>query len=240
MLQFPLIVVGGSAGSIQPLIHLATGLPANFLAVVCIVIHTPAHGRSYLPEILARAGPLPATYAQNLERIKPGHLYCAPPDHHLLVGNGHLCITEGLKEHWSRPAIDPLFRSAAHEEGSNVIGVVLSDMLKDGSSGLWSIRKCGGIAVVQDPDDADHDSMPRNALVHVDVDHIVRSQDLAPLLIDLVSESAQRRAAPDGRGRNQGAGREGPVCTAFRNVTENEAPSSVTLATTTDDGGSAI
>jgi len=193
MLQFPLIVVGGSAGSIQPLIDLAAGLPADFLAVVCIVTHTLAHGRSYLPEILARAGPLPATYAQNLERITSGHLYCAPPDHHLLVGNGHLCITEGPKEHWSRPAIDPLFRSAAHEEGSNVIGVVLSGMLNDGTSGLRTIRKCGGIAVVQDPDDADHDSMPRNALAHVDVDHIVRSQDLASLLIELVSKSAQRR-----------------------------------------------
>lgn len=193
MLQFPLIVVGGSAGSLQPLINLAAGLPADFLAVVCIVTHTLAHGHSYLPEILARAGPLPATFAQHLEPIKSGHLYCAPPDHHLLVGNGYFRITEGPKENWVRPAIDTLFRSAAHEEGSNVIGVVLSGMLNDGTSGLRAIRRRGGIAVVQALGDADYDSMPRNALAHVNVDHTVRSQDLAPLLIDLVSKSAQRR-----------------------------------------------
>ena len=193
MLQYPLIVVGGSAGSIQPLIDLAAGLPVDFLAVVCIVIHTLSHERSYLPEILARAGPLPATHAQHLERIESGHLYCAPPDHHLLVRNGRFRITDGPKENRVRSAIDTLFRSAAHQEGSNVIGVVLSGMLDDGTSGLWTIRHCGGIAVVQDPDDADYDSMPRNALAHVDVDYTVRSQDLASLLIELVSKSVQRR-----------------------------------------------
>ncbi|WP_407572870.1 chemotaxis protein CheB [Deinococcus altitudinis] len=193
MLQFPLIVVGGSAGRIQPLINLAKGLPADFRAAVCIVIHISAHNPSYFPEILARAGPLPATHAQHLGRIESGHVYCAPPRHHLLIENGHFRITTGPKENGVRPAIDPLFRSAAHQQGSNVIGVVMSGMLDDGASGLWAIRHSGGITVVQDPNDAEYDSMPRSALNHVDADYTVRSQNLASLMIDLVSESAQRR-----------------------------------------------
>ena len=193
MLPFLLVVVGGSSGSIQPLIHLAKSLPAEFYATICMVIHISAHDPSYFPEILGRAGPLPATQAQHLERVESGHVYCAPPGHHVLVENGHFRTTTGPKENGVCPAIDILFRSAVQEEGSNVIGVVLLGLLDDGASGLWAIRDAGGITVVQDPNAAEYDSMPRSALDHVDVDYTVRGQDLASLLIELVSESAQWR-----------------------------------------------
>jgi len=110
-----------------------------------------------------------------------------------LIENGHFRTTHAPKENGGRPAIDLLFRSAAHQQGSNVIGVVMSGMLDDGTSGLWAILNSGVITGVQDPNDAEHASMPRSALNHVDADYIVRSQKLASLLLDLVSESAQRR-----------------------------------------------
>ena len=193
MLSHPVIVIGASAGGTQPLLDLAAGLPADFPAAVCIVTHIPAYAPSHLPEMLDRAGPLPARHAQHLERVEPGRIYCAPPDHHLLIESGHFHLTKGPKENRVRPAIDPLFRSAAYEEGPNVIGVVLSGMLDDGTSGLWTIRHFGGRVVVQDPDDAVHDSMPRNALTQVKVDHTVRGQDLAGLLLTLVAGAPRRR-----------------------------------------------
>ncbi|GGK19581.1 chemotaxis protein CheB [Deinococcus malanensis] len=194
MLPHRLIVVGASAGGTQPLIDLATHLPADFPAAICIVTHIPAYTPSHLPEILNRAGPLPATHAQDGEPIRPGHIYCAPAEHHLLTEHGCLLVRKGPKENRARPAVDVLFRSAAYSEGPNAIGVVLSDMLDDGTSGLWSIKHFGGTTVVQDPKDAEHDSMPQSALTRVEVDHVVRVADLAALL-DRLARNVPRQAA---------------------------------------------
>ncbi|UQN10179.1 chemotaxis protein CheB [Deinococcus sp. QL22] len=188
MLSHRLIVIGASAGGMQPLQQLAAALPADLPAAVCVVMHIPAYAPSALPEILMRAGALPASHAQHGEPILPGHLYCASPDHHLLVEEGRFSITKGPKENRVRPAIDTLFRSAAYSEGPNVIGVVLSGLLDDGTAGLWTIKHFGGISVVQDPADAEYPSMPQNALTQVDIDHVVTAQDLAALLIRLVTE----------------------------------------------------
>ncbi|AZI44121.1 chemotaxis protein CheB [Deinococcus psychrotolerans] len=187
MLPFRLVVIGASAGGLPPLTALAAGLPADFPAAICIVMHIPAYAPSYLAEILGRAGPLPASQPANGDPILPGRIYCASPDHHLLIENGQFNVTKGPKENRVRPAVDTLFRSAAYSEGPNVIGVVLSGLLDDGTSGLWTIKHFGGVAVVQDPQDAEYDSMPKSAVSQVKVDHTVCANDLAALLIQLVA-----------------------------------------------------
>ncbi len=187
MLPFRLVVIGASAGGMQPLLELAAGLPADFPAAICIVMHIPAYAPSYLAEILGRAGPLPASQPANGDPILPGQIYCASPDHHLLIEDSQFNVTKGPKENRVRPAVDALFRSAAYGEGANVIGVVLSGLLDDGTSGLWTIDHFGGTTVVQDPQDAEYDSMPKSAASQVKVDHTVRANELAALLIQLVA-----------------------------------------------------
>lgn len=184
------VVIGTSAGGMGPLLGLAAGLPADFPAAVCIVVHIPAYAPSFLPEILGRAGPLPASHPANGDPVLPGRIYCAPPDHHLLIEDGRFSLTRGPKENRVRPAVDTLFRSAAYSAGPNVIGVVLSGLLDDGTSGLWAIQRFGGTAVVQDPRDAQFDSMPTSALNQVQIDHVVPARDLAALLVRLTAEPA--------------------------------------------------
>ncbi|CAM4398346.1 chemotaxis protein CheB [Deinococcus marmoris] len=191
MLPFRLVVIGASAGGLTPMIELAAGLPADFPAAICIVMHIPAYAPSALAEILGRAGPLPASQPASGDPVLPGQIYCASPDHHLLIEDGQFRVTKGPKENRVRPAVDTLFRSAAYSEGANVIGVVLSGLLDDGTSGLWTIKHFGGVAVVQDVQDAEYDSMPQSALNQVEVDHSVRAADLAALLARLCAEPVE-------------------------------------------------
>lgn len=198
MFPYRLVVIGASAGGLQPLQQLAAELPADFPAAICIVVHIPAFVPSFLPDILGRAGPLPVSTPAQGEPLLPGHIYCAPPDHHLLVEEGRFSVTKGPKENRMRPAIDPLFRSAAYSEGPNVIGVVLSGLLDDGTSGLWSIKHFGGVTVVQDSHDAEYNSMPNSAADQVEIDHVVTAQDLAALLVRLVSEPVKEDVLVNG------------------------------------------
>jgi two-component system, chemotaxis family, protein-glutamate methylesterase/glutaminase len=146
-----------------------------------------------LPILLSRAGPLSAVHVAERAAIKPGLIYVAPPDHHLLVERGYMRLTRGPRENWARPAIDPLFRSAARAYGPSVIGVILTGMLNDGSAGLRAVRAAGGRAVVQDPADAVAPDMPWNALRHAGADHRVKlvaiPQVLARISEELVAET---------------------------------------------------
>ena len=187
-----IIVVGGSAGSLEAFLSLARGLPADFPGSVLVVSHVGAN-RSHLPGLLAAAGPLPARHAEDGEPIRPGHIYVAPPDRHMLIDDGRIVLSRGPREHFTRPAIDPLFRSAARSHGAAVIGVVLSGGGGDGASGLEEIARAGGLTLVQEPSDALFPEMPRTAAAIIDVDQIVPSRRLAPLLTQLASEPA---AAP--------------------------------------------
>lgn len=183
-----LIVIGTSAGGVEALTQLVKDLPADLPAAILVVLHVPAHGTSVLPLILSRNGPLKATHARDGEPLLAGHIYIAPPDHHLLVRPEHIHLARGPRENGHRPAIDPLFRTAARTYGNRVIGVVLSGVLDDGTAGLLAIKRRGGIAVAQDPDDAMYPGMPRSAMENVDCDHIVPLKDLAPLLVRLAHE----------------------------------------------------
>jgi two-component system chemotaxis response regulator CheB len=190
MSSHDIIVIGASAGGQDGLSKLVHDLPAGLPASLFVVCHFPATARSVLPDILSRAGPLLATHARQDEPIHPGHIYVAPPDHHLLLEEGYVKLTRGPRENGHRPAIDPLFRSAAHVYGNRVIGVVLSGALYDGVAGLLAIRAAGGIAIVQDPGDAVVAALPEKAAEVAGADFTVPAADLALLLADLVRGSA--------------------------------------------------
>lgn len=178
-----IVAIGSSAGGVEALKHLASRLPSDFAAPVVMVQHLHSESRNYLPHILGRAGPLPVEQGADRALLKPGHIYIAPPDHHMLVyRNGYIRLTRGPRENRARPAIDPLFRSVALAYGNRALGVVLTGALDDGTSGLAAIKGCGGLAVVQDPDDAAVRSMPQSALRHVVVDHVVPLAAMATLL----------------------------------------------------------
>src|SRR3954470_2925577 len=180
-----IIVIGASAGGVETLKALVRGLPAELPAAVFVVLHVAPGGPGYLPQILAKAGPLPASFPEDGEAIANGRIYVAPPDHHLLLEPGRVRVVRGPKENRHRPAADPLFRSAAWAYGPRVIGVVLSGTLDDGAAGLWAIKSCGGVAIVQDPEDALFDEMPASALASVDADHVAPLEELPLILAEL-------------------------------------------------------
>lgn len=186
------VVIGASAGGIEALRQLVAGLPADFPAAIAVVMHTSPQSPGVLHDILTRSGPLPAVSPKGPERLRPGYIYVAPPDFHMLVEPGRIDVTKGPKENRFRPAIDPLFRSAAQVYGPNTIGVVLTGKLDDGAAGLWAIKQLGGVAVVQDPDDALFPAMPQNALQSVnDVDHVVPLPEIPALLARLTARPAE-------------------------------------------------
>ena len=183
------IVVGASAGGVEALRSLVAGVPADFTAPICVVMHTSPESPGILGEILARAGRLPAATARNLEPLRPGRIYVAPPDCHLLLEPGRLRVTKGPRENRFRPAIDPLFRSAAQVFGPAAIGVVLTGDLDDGVAGLWAIKKLGGIAIVQDPAEALFPSMPQHAVDYVAPDYVVPLARIVTVLERLTTSS---------------------------------------------------
>jgi two-component system chemotaxis response regulator CheB len=189
-----LVVIGASAGGVSALLQLSQQLPAAFAAPVCIVQHVGAQ-MSLLPELLRYRGANHAMHVQDGQHLTTGTLHIAPPDHHLLVDGDTLRLTRGPKENYSRPAIDPLFRSAALTWGPRVIGVILTGMLDDGSAGLKAVKQCGGVAIVQDPDTALEPQMPRSALASVAVDHRVPLEEIAPLLVRLIGMEPAARPA---------------------------------------------
>ena len=189
-----IIVIGASAGGFEALKTLVAGLPAEFQASIFVVWHVSPDVRGVLPQVLNRFGTVPAAHAVDGEKIVENRIYVAPPDHHLLVERGNVRVTRGPKENRFRPAVDPLFRSAAYAYNNRVIGVILSGALDDGTAGLWTIKRRGGLAVVQDPLDAEVPSMPQNALREVAVDYKVPITEMADLLVRLSSEEVGENA----------------------------------------------
>lgn len=187
MIRPDIIVVGASAGGVEVISTIVSGLPRGLRAAVLVVLHV-SRGRSVLPDILTRLGPLPAVHPDDGEPLEYGRIYVAPPDHHMTIEGDRVRITHGPTENGVRPAVDPLFRSAARTFGSRVIGVVCSGSLDDGTAGLMAVKAGGGTTIVQDPDEATAPGMPRSALAAVDVDHVLRARGIAPLLSSLVQE----------------------------------------------------
>jgi two-component system, chemotaxis family, protein-glutamate methylesterase/glutaminase len=192
------IVVGTSAGGLEALDRLVGALPTDLPASIFIVQHlAPQNSGEPLLRRLSRHKAFQPKLAEDGERFTPGRIYIAPPDNHLLVKKTKMLVTKGARENRHRPAIDPLFRSAAVAHGAHVIGVVLTGLLDDGTAGLIAIKRCGGMTVVQDPKDAAYSGMPRSALDNANVDFCVSLAEMGPLLTKLVSQRhGKSRAVP--------------------------------------------
>lgn len=199
-----IIVMGASAGGFEAFRKLVGDLPPDLPASIFIVWHMSPDIRGVLPDVLNRANSIYAAHAYDNESIKPNRIYVAPPDRHLVIEKDRVRVTRGPKENRFRPAVDPLFRSAAYAYNERVIGVVLSGALDDGTSGLWTIKQRGGLAIVQDPCDAEVPSMPENALREVAVDYTVPIAEMAALLTRLSQETIEEvhEVVMEGNGKN--------------------------------------
>ena len=185
-----IMVMGGSAGSAVALRRIIGALPRDFTGSVFVTVHIPTNRPSHLSEILDRAGALPVSLAADGQPIEGGRIYVAAPDRHLLVMKGMIQLGNGPRENMVRPSIDPMFRSAALSYGPRVVGVILSGMLNDGASGLFAIKRAGGVALVQHLLEAVEDGMPRAALEAVEVDHVVSAEEIGELLVSLARTDA--------------------------------------------------
>lgn len=192
------VVIGASAGGVRALRELVSALPPRFGAAVFIVLHIGAHS-STLPDILALGSHNPVTHAIDGQAFEAGRVYVAPPDHHLLLDADRMRVTRGPKEHHTRPAVDPLFRSAALSLGPRVIGVLLTGRLDDGTAGLQAIKASGGLVLVQDPQEAEEPGMPQSALHHVVVDHSLALAPMAALLAELTGKAVPAAETPPPR-----------------------------------------
>ena len=185
-----IVVIGGSAGSLEALCNLVAGLPADLPAALFIVVHVLPVASSRLPQILERRSALPVRHARDGDTLERGHILVAPPDHHMVLSDHRVELNRGPRENSTRPAIDPLFRSAANQFGPRVCAVVVSGNLDDGSAGLRHVMARGGAGIVQDPDDALHPEMPRNALLRCPSCDVAPSSRIAGMLVEL-ARSAQ-------------------------------------------------
>lgn len=192
MINRNIIVIGASAGGVSALAQLVKTIPKNFPGSIFIVMHLPAFSPSKLPEILSRAGKLEAVHPGENEKIEKGKIYIAPPDHHMIIEGNSVLVRKGPKENRFRPSIDALFRSAAYVWKKQVIGVVLTGSLDDGTSGLWTIKRLGGVAICQDPEEAAFPEMPKSVMEYVKTDYILKVAEMGAILTRMVSEKAER------------------------------------------------
>lgn len=190
-----LIVIGASAGGMAALKKLVAQLPKDFSAPVFIVTHMSADVTGdVLVKVLNESSHLPCVHAHNKQTFKVGTMYLAPSDQHMLMAKGEILITKGTRENRSRPAIDPLFRSAAVTYGNRVIGIILTGYLDDGTSGMMAIKRCGGVCIAQDPEDASYPDMPQSVIANVGADYYLPIAEMGVLLTDLL-----RRELPESK-----------------------------------------
>ena len=189
-----IIVIGASAGGFDALKQIVADLPVDLDAAIFVVWHISPESMNVLPIALNRIGTLRTSLAADKEPIRFNHIYIAPPDRHLIITRKEIRVTHGPKENRFRPAVDPLFRSAALAFGPRVVGVILSGALDDGTAGLWMVKSCGGITVVQEPADAEVPSMPKSAIRHVQIDHRLAVSEMGALLASLSDQDAPEMA----------------------------------------------
>lgn len=196
MQQHDIVVIGASAGGVEALRAIVRELPADLPASYFITLHVAVNSPGLLAELLNYAGPIPAAYAAQGDPIVPRQIAIAPPDHHLLVGPDHMHVVRGPRENGFRPAIDAMFRTAARSYGTRVLGVILTGMLDDGTAGLLAIKRHGGLALVQDPNDASYPSMPESALRYVEVDAVLPLAKIGAAIGRMVAQPVNQPGEP--------------------------------------------
>jgi two-component system, chemotaxis family, protein-glutamate methylesterase/glutaminase len=184
-----IVVIGASLSGIDALCELVSRLPKDFAAPIFITQHVASHSPGMLPYLLSKAGPLPAVHPKSGTTFEPGMIYVAPPDRHMLLEKGYVRLSHGPHENLARPAIDPLFRSAAVGYGPAVVGVVLTGQLNDGTSGLLAIKDRGGFTIVQEPSEATARSMPLSAIRHMEIDRVCTLEEMARQLVELANDA---------------------------------------------------
>ena len=192
------VVIGASAGGVEAISTIVAGLPRDLRAAVLVVLHV-SRGRSVLPDILSRVGPLPAAHPRDGDTLHIGRIYVAPPAHHMTVEGSTIRVQHGPSENGVRPAVDPLFRSAARSFGPRVVAIILTGSLDDGTAGMAAVKEAGGVTIVQDPAEAFAPSMPRSAADVVGVDHVLPLRKI-PLLIDTLTRESAPSTMPEVRG----------------------------------------
>jgi two-component system, chemotaxis family, protein-glutamate methylesterase/glutaminase len=186
----PIVVVAASRGGLEALFQLCRLLPTSFPAAILVALHTSPDGPKLAAGILSARLQLPVSYAHSAEEPRKGHVYLAPPDHHLVISvDGRMTLNQQPKIHHSRPAANPLFESAAVVYGPHAIGVVLTGGDSDGADGLRSITRVGGIGIVQSPAEARDPSMPIAAMEEDHPQYILTVEEMGPLLMKLVSSN---------------------------------------------------
>jgi len=215
-----IVVVGASAGGVEALQEFVRGLPSDLPATICVVLHVPRTGPRALAAILDRAGPLRVSQAEDGTALIPGHVYVAPPDNHLLMADGHVKLSRDPAINGHRPSIDALFRSAADAYGPRVIAVVLSGSGDDGAAGVLAAVQAGAVAIVKDPDQAAHASMPRRARDEAPAALVRRVEEIGPLVGQLV---AAPPVVANHRGGRAAAGVDGALWLAVRALQDRSA-----------------
>jgi two-component system chemotaxis response regulator CheB len=193
MAKQDIIVIGASSGGVEALHTIVSQLPADLPAALFAVLHLARRSKSYLPQILNRAGRFPAVEAQDGMPIEHGKLYLAVPDYHLVLNRGHVHLSSGPEEQHQRPCINVTFRSAAQAYGERVAGAILTGALDDGVAGLWEVKRHGGVAIVQNPEEAAVPSMPLSALREIEADYVVGLGDMGSLFSRLASQDGHRK-----------------------------------------------
>jgi two-component system chemotaxis response regulator CheB len=194
------VVIGASAGGVQALRHLLSKLPGHLPAVVGIVLHRSPYYETQLPYVLSRVTTLPVIEPDDGAPFEPGTVVVAPRDQHLLFERHGIRLSRGPREHLTRPAVDPLFRSAAATFGARTVGMLLTGFGGDGVPGLIAIKRAGGLSLVQDPADAVHPTMPRRAIAEDDVDAILPLDGLAAAIVAMAEGRAVHGAHAEIRG----------------------------------------
>lgn len=211
MPQRDIVVVGASAGGFTTLQTILSALPLHFPASLFVVIHTAETSPGVVPSVLNRSSAIPVLYASHGMPIYSSRVYVAPPSMHMTVSRGRVELSAGPRENRHRPSVDVLFRSAANAYGPRVIGVVLSGYLNDGSMGLQFIKKHGGTAIVQDPDDAVAASMPLQALEKSDCDFVLPASEIGPKLVELVDSAGPKLHLSQPEKKHPSSERETPA-----------------------------
>ena len=188
-----IVVIGASAGGVEALRALVGMLPHDLAASIFIVVHVAPWSPSKLPQILNYNGNLPAVHPTSGQAVEPGRIFIAPPDYHMILEKDRIKLWRGPKENMHRPAVNPLFRSAAVNYKKRVVGIILSGTMDEGTAGLWWVKEFGGLAVVQDPREAKFPDMPQNAMKHVAVDHMLDLEGIAILLKEVTADGSPVR-----------------------------------------------
>jgi two-component system chemotaxis response regulator CheB len=192
-----IVVIGGSAGSLEPLRELIAALTTDLQASVLVVTHIPPWFHPVLPEIWNGKSPLPLLHPVSGQAIDVGKIYVAAPDHHMIIEDSKVELWRGPKEDRHRPSINVLFRSAAATWGKDVIGVILSGLMEDGAAGLHWIEKHGGTTIVQDPATCTERAMPEAALQYVKVDYVLEPKAIGPMLVRLTRTKRPSKIGPN-------------------------------------------